>query len=100
MTDQPAKLMDPRTKRLDDDKRTVRLFFPEGSAAPSGEYWLRGGICWPVPTPPAGVSGYAVLCGYHMASEVVYIFREHEFVSIDPLKRLIGGEEGASPSPT
>jgi len=47
----------PEAVNFNKENKTARLFFPEESIAPTGDYYLRGGIAWPTMTDD-GVSGY------------------------------------------
>ena len=77
-------LQDPQRVLMTADNRVVKLFFPDNSVAPNGEYRLRGGISWPVPV-GVQVEGFVILIGEHIKSGIIYIFRQHAFNSIDPI---------------
>jgi len=65
------------------------LWFGENSVAPDGEYYVRGGICWPTNVELRVVTGFAVVAGLHLASGTVYVLDERPFVVID---HVLGGD--------
>lgn len=77
------KLIEPYTVKWNKDRYTSTLFFDDDkSLAQTGEYLVRGGVCFPVVTDKS-IKGYAVLCGMNMSDKTVYLFNEREFVVID-----------------
>lgn len=74
----PTKLA-PHTER-----GTVSLFFPSGRKT---EYYVRGGICWPVGRNPRNgkLEGYAVLGAMQTRTRKIEILEERAFTSIDPV---------------
>jgi len=89
----------PLRVAMDLERRTSLLYFPAGSVAPDGEYYLRGGICWPIAQPGGGIEGFAVLAGEHVKSRVAYAFAERRFQVVDHVPREDGGisYEGIAP---
>lgn len=65
------------------------LEFPPESSAPSGRYYMRGGICWPDYSQP----GYAVIVGRHLATSVLWVLDERRFAVVDHILRDDGGIE-------
>ncbi|MEN6533385.1 MAG: hypothetical protein ABFD89_06960 [Bryobacteraceae bacterium] len=62
----------------------VELIFGEESLAPSGRYWVAGGIVWPeLHETRQEIVGAAVVCGRHIESDVTYVFEEREFCTVD-----------------
>jgi len=89
MTPQPpSSITKPDRKAANLKQGTVLLEFP---AAPemenplNGEYYMRGGICWPLtPMSPNGIAaGFAVMVGLNVKSQGCIVFDEHDFVVID-----------------
>ena len=79
----------PYIKSYDVERKISELFFQKDQAVPSGEYYLRGGICFPVINDD-GISGYATMCGKHLGSGVIYVLEEQEFCTIDHIKSQTG----------
>lgn len=78
------RVLCPPEKRLFDHERDIsRLVFPRDSIAGDGDYCMRGGVCWPIPTDSGGLSGYAVMCGRNQKTGHVFVFREIEFSVVD-----------------
>lgn len=75
------------------DRGTVSLFFPTGRKT---EYYVRGGICWPVGRNPKNgrLEGYAVLGAMQTRTRRVEILEECAFTSIDPVQGYDGGIAG------
>ena len=70
----------------------MRLEYLPDSKVPSGDYWLRGGICWPGLQPRGmdhGLRGFAVMCGQLLETKVIYVFRQADFWTVDP---VLGGD--------
>ena len=82
----------PEKAQHDTRRRTTTMRFRDGSG---GEYWMRGGIAWPVGTSKSGilnVQGYAVLCGVHVETGKITVFEDTDFNTIET--RLVNDEEG------
>lgn len=73
----------PAQSIRDTERAVTRLWFPAGSPVPSGEYDIRGGICWPVPTPDGGVKAFAVVVGRHLPTKTYYWLGETQWRSIE-----------------
>lgn len=68
------------------EQHTVFLEFAPESREWNGEYYMRGGICWPMPClRPQGLvlEGCALMAGFKLASGVLTVFEEHPFSIID-----------------
>jgi hypothetical protein len=79
--EQPNRYV-PRTNR----EGTVYLGFEDDktSVAPSGDYYLRGGICWPLYVPSdLALRGHALIVGHHVDSDRRYVLEERTFVTMD-----------------
>lgn len=66
-------------------RKTSVLIFPDGSQA---EYYLRGGICWPMPFKEGNINvirGFVLICGVHTKTGVVSVFEQTPFASVDHL---------------
>ena len=71
------------TKNREND--TSRLFWQPPSPIFDGEYYVRGGICWPgrIPSTAQDVSGYAVLVGINVDNDTAVVFEEMPFSCVD-----------------
>lgn len=67
----------------DTNRKTTRLWFADDSPVPTGEYDIRGGICWPIPTPDGGIKGFAVVIGRHLSTNVYHWLDETEWICVD-----------------
>lgn len=95
----------PEKVYFNKENKTSRLYFQaepgeEGGAnkpASQGEYYMRGGVCWPVLVGHQ-VRGYAILAGMDIETKKTYIFEEKAFSCIDHIIGESGGieVEGAS----
>ena len=47
-----------------------------------GEYYIRGGICW-----PEGADGFTILAGQNVDNKNVLIFRQFSFLTVDNVLR-------------
>jgi len=69
------------------DQRTSTLYFRESE---SGQYMMRGGVCWPIPVDDGGkkdVYGYILMAGQNVETKLVTIFEQVQFVVIDHILR-------------
>ena len=66
-----------------EQKKTVVLGFDDTLL--DGEYYLRGGLCWPRFSPGKGLEGFAVLAGYNIESHGITLFEEHPYKCVSPL---------------
>jgi len=89
-SNEETSLYRPFLAHFNTERQTSALYFNEGSPIPEGHYYMRGGICFPVPV-DGSISGYAVMCGRNLVSNVIYVFEEREFFTID---HVIDGEKG------
>jgi hypothetical protein len=81
MTRRLAKIERPSSKRWNPVRRVAVLRFPSGY---EGEFYMRGGICWPTPIEELGSVGYqgaAILGGQDIETGVCYVFEEFEFTT-------------------
>lgn len=66
--------------------KTVSLWFHQDVRGWNGEYYMRGGICWPreVRTERGmDVQGYALVAGLDMTKQTLTVFAETDFKTID-----------------
>lgn len=65
-----------------------RTTLVSGAGDRSGEYHVRGGVCWPVPvmveTGQSAV-GHAVLVGFELRARRYVVLADTEFVAVDPV---------------
>ena len=85
----------------DDLLTVVELWFGDGPRHtedanwPSGKFLMRGGICWPdkYDTETKTVQGFALVAGYNLGTDRLYLFHERAFCCIadivDPPTRKI-----------
>lgn len=70
------------------DKELSYLEFPDKSG---GEYYLRGGICWPKYSGlNEGIQGFAILAGLDVSTGIIRIFEERRFSSVDHIQTADG----------
>lgn len=72
----------PYESFFDASRNVVRLYFEDNEIIDSGEYFVRGGICWPVVT-ETGISGHISICGRNVETGITYVFDDRSFVSAD-----------------
>jgi len=75
--------MTPKARLYNKDRRTTTLYWGREE---QGEYYLRGGVCWPVSVETAGgidAQGYALLIGQDVSSKAYRVFKQCEFVTVD-----------------
>jgi hypothetical protein len=73
----------PINKRYDPRSLTSTLYFKEQEF---GEYYMRGGICWPMMYDKDGnpdIQGFAIMAGQDVETGIVHIFEQFEFVTIE-----------------
>uniref|UniRef100_A0A6M3IW12 Terminase n=1 Tax=viral metagenome TaxID=1070528 RepID=A0A6M3IW12_9ZZZZ len=73
-----AKTYDPR-------ERLTALYFKDGSC---NKYYVRGAVCWPSLIQTFGVrkfEGFAILAGQDINTNVIEIWEEIKFSTIDPI---------------
>jgi len=76
----------PTIRRYDAEQKTSHLFFGNKEHPLNGEYYMRGGICFPVPVrigADNGANGFALMCGMNVDTKKVYVFEETAFLTID-----------------
>lgn len=80
----------PKKAHYERLRDTSILYFPWDEAAqenPQGEYYMRGGICWPEmverPEVPSDYQGYAMMGGQEVESKIVYIFEQRSYEVIE-----------------
>jgi hypothetical protein len=71
----------------------VRFEFASGAPVPTGEYYVRGGVCWPRKTAGGEILGCAIICAREMRSGRIFVLAEHEFATVAPVCRPDGGIE-------
>ena len=81
----------------DTARKSTKLWFDPGPV-PTGEYDVRGGICWPIPTPEGGVQGFAVVLARGIHDNIYYWLDETPWICVD---HVIEGQkiafEGVAP---
>jgi len=88
--------MDKPTKSsYDADRRISRLEFGRDDHPANGDYYLRGGICWPESgvAPGQKPQGYALLIGFDIRTKIMRVFEQTEFLVVDHILRTDGGIE-------
>ena len=66
-------------------RRTSTLFFADGESA---EFYMRGGVCWPVITDRSDTrdfEGYILMCGQNVQTGVIQVFEQKNFVTIESI---------------
>ncbi|MCP3686511.1 MAG: hypothetical protein GY861_28060 [bacterium] len=71
----------PITATYDKVQKISTLQFDEKEF--NGDYMMRGAIAWPVQITDYEVTGMAIVAGYHIRKQKVYIFMENHFNCID-----------------
>jgi len=67
---------------------TILRFGTDDSNPLNGEYYIRGGICWPVAVRNSdgqSAVGHVVLVGFNLESKTYLIFDDAEFLCVDPI---------------
>jgi len=75
---------------LHPDRRTSTLYFDDDTR---GEYYLRGGLCFPFTQVQADryrTEGFALLCGYNVDTEMRVLFEFTPFTSVAHVIRADG----------
>lgn len=70
------------------DRKTVILRFGSDTDVRNGEYYCRGGICWPVAVRTSdgkSAVGNVVLVGFNIHTKLYTVFEDTEFVCVDPI---------------
>jgi len=82
MTDTPTSAL------YQPERKTVILRFGRDSDPRNGEYYVRGGICWPVAVRTSdgkSAVGHAVLVGFNLQTKRYTVFEDTSFVCVDPI---------------
>ncbi len=69
------------------ERETVILRFGRDDNPANGEYYIRGGVCWPVAVCQSdgrSASGHAVLVGFNLMTKKYTVFEDRDFVCVDP----------------
>lgn len=70
--------------------KTVSMEFREDERL-SGEYQVRGSVCWPILDVPTSImTGAFIVAGRRCDNNVIYVFRSLLFTNIDPIKDVDG----------
>jgi hypothetical protein len=88
--------MDKPTKAvLIPERKLSRLEFARADNPDAGEYYLRGGICWPESggAPGQAPQGFALMCGLNIRDRVLRVFEQVSFLTVDHVLRPDGGIE-------
>lgn len=91
-----TKLTTPTIRMYVKEQKTSVLTFGDNKNPLNGEYYLRGGICFPVPVrlgADQGASGFVLLCGYNVQTKKIYVFEESSFLTIDHIVASDGSIE-------
>ncbi len=73
----------PTARHYNSDRGTSTLYWGRED---QGEYYVRGGVCWPITVETArgsDVQGYAVLVGQDVKTKICHVFKQCEFVTVD-----------------
>lgn len=69
------------------DRRSVVYEFPKNSSMPDGEYYVRGGVCWPIEQITVRgdriAEGFVLLCGHDVRTWITYVMASERFRCID-----------------
>ena len=68
------------------EHKTSQLVFPDNFIAPTSEYQMAGGICWPLLMENNVFQGAAVLAGRNVKTGIIYVFEQEPFASIEHIK--------------
>jgi len=85
----------PVKSAYDAERKVTRLEFDLEDHPDNGDYYLRGGICWP----EAGVApgqtpqGFALVIGLNIRTHELNVFEEMPFLTVDHVLRSDGGIE-------
>lgn len=69
----------PQKAFFNQNRETSTLKFKHERNALDGEYFMRGGVCWP----EGMAQGFAIVAGKNINTKSVYIFEQSNFLSID-----------------
>jgi len=79
----------PTQQHYQSERNVVILRFGNDDSNPlNGEYYIRGGICWPVAVRTSdgkSAVGHAVLVGFNLLTKTFTVFEDIEFVCVDPI---------------
>jgi hypothetical protein len=79
----------PTQQHYQPDRKVVVLRFENNDSNPlNGEYFIRGGVCWPVAVRTStgqSVKGHAVLVGYNLFTKTYTMFEDTDFICVDPV---------------
>ncbi len=90
-------MIKPQKAHFNIERGTVNLYFPRDPKTgeiPWSEYYLKGGICFPIPIQSqegdTDVQGYVLMAGVDQISKVITIFEEIPFLVINNIVALDG----------
>jgi hypothetical protein len=75
------KITKPIAKKYDPVRKLSKLAFPDGEV---GFFFMRGGVCWPIPVTTARGTeyyGHVLMAGQDVETGIVYIFEEDFFTT-------------------
>lgn len=78
----------PTQQHYQPERRTVILRFGSDDNPLNGEYYCRGGVCWPVAVRNSdgrSAVGHAVMVGFNLQTKKYTVFEDREFVCVDPI---------------
>lgn len=64
-------------------KTSILSYSDKEDDARNGDYYMRGGVCWPIDNPLTGPVGHVVVLGYHVTEKKTYILEDRAFACID-----------------
>lgn len=89
-----TKLTRPTIRLYNTEQKISELTFGTKSNPMNGSYYLRGGICFPVPVrlgADKGAGGFVLICGCNVTTKKIYVFEDRSFLTIDH----IVGQDGS-----
>jgi hypothetical protein len=78
----------PTQQRYDPERKITLLRFGRDDDERNGEYYLRGGVCWPVAVRQSdgrSASGHVVMVGFNLTTKKYIVFEDRDFVCVDPV---------------
>lgn len=76
----------PKTCYMNMEKKVSVLHFDKPHKDMDGEYYMKGGLCWPIPVrfgADHGASGFILMAGQNIETKKIYIFKQTSFLSIE-----------------
>ena len=86
----------PKLCKMNPDRKTSSLIFDKQYENMNGEYYLRGGTCWPIPIrigADHGASGFILMAGRNVVTNKIFVFEQKLFLTVDHILDSTGGIE-------